>query len=194
MDRIEEGRDAVIVSLEDAPEDVTIDVHDRAIDIYAVSENLLEAEDTVYVEEAKFHHIDLPADLDLDGISCSYHNGRLEITIPRVGAPGGLGADLTDVSAPEGAVGFASVEDRPDEVVVHMDIEDADPERVTIDVREDGMDIVASMTESIELEEAVIEEYGVIHRHVDLPPGLDTDAMSFSYEDGHLDISLPRMQ
>src|SRR5258708_7462463 len=79
-------------------------------------------------------------------------------------------------------VGYTSMQDLPGVVRVHVDLEDANPEDVSLDVHDDYIDVFASMEEDVELLEGVMHKQGEIYRHIDLPANLDVDNLQCSME------------
>lgn len=103
-----------------------------------------------------------------------------------------MDVDGTNAGFDDTAVGFTAIEEREASFVIHVDLEDADPDEVLLDVAEDALQVFAPMEETVELEEAIIEKEGFIYRRILVPENADIEGIEFSTEDGHLDIILPK--
>lgn len=95
---------------------------------------------------------------------------------------------------PDTSVGYTSVEETQEYIRVHLDIEDAQPEDILVDVNDDNIQVAARMEESVELPEGTIDKQGAIYREIPLPQGADVDNIEASLDDGHLDLIIPKRQ
>lgn len=99
---------------------------------------------------------------------------------------------MSIIVEPNSGVGHTAIEYLPGSIRVHIDIEDANPEEVFIDIQEDSIEVCAPMHEAVALEEVTLDKEGMIYRSIPLPQGIDAESMEISTEDGHFDIIMQR--
>lgn len=87
---------------------------------------------------------------------------------------------------------YATMEDRGNEVRVRIDIDQASPEDVTVNVTGDGVHVTAWTEEDLEVEGAIMHREGELYRFIALPQDLDYENMRCSFENGYLELQIPK--
>jgi HSP20 family protein len=93
---------------------------------------------------------------------------------------------------------YVDIIDKPDEVIVTVDLPGVDRDNITLNVKNDELELSAERKEEIQEEkEGYVRRertYSKFHRTIDLPAEVDGNKSKASFRNGVLEIILPKKE